>query len=151
VRRLSEYERRVAGAEAVGGAGAGAGVIASDAVGGAALQWEPSLEVSLQGGSGGATRAFGGAGNFRITAATSGRGRMPATSCSTSLLLLCRAAASSCSTFSGVSTGTSRRTAVSDTSPRARQVRTVGNVSAARATTVRLYAASSDKWSTCVQ
>src|SRR3954471_20107495 len=92
-----------------------------------------------------------GAGSLRSDDATAGCGHTLATSCSTCRLLLCRAALSSPAWFSWVRTGPSSVTLVSVRSPLASATRIAGKRRAARAASMRPYAACSEKWSTCVQ
>jgi hypothetical protein len=90
-------------------------------------------------------------GSFRTVGGTGGCGRSVATSCSTSRLLFWCAAASTRSWFSGVRCGASRHTAVRCSDPLASRSRMMGNFRAARAASIRPYAACSDKWRVCVQ
>ena len=79
-----------------------------------------------------------------------GRGDSSATSSCTSRFDRPPALASTSSWFAGVRCGASRRTAVRLTRPRSSASRAAGNRRAARATSMRLYAAPSSRPSPCV-
>ena len=67
------------------------------------------------------------------------------------LQLLCLAAASTRAQFSSVRCGASSRTDVNVSAPSAIAPNTTGNRRAARAVSMRLKAAASERWSSCVQ
>lgn len=91
------------------------------------------------------------AGNFRTVAGTTGWGRRVATSNSSSRFVLCRAAASNSRLFSAVRCVATRQTAVSVSAPSASRSSSTGKRRAARAASMRPYAACSERCSTWVQ
>jgi hypothetical protein len=90
-------------------------------------------------------------GSFRTVDGTSGRGARRAISSRTSCRLRPDASASTTSWFSGVRCGRSMRTVASDNAPEANRSRITGNRRQARATSMRLQAASSESRNTCAQ